>query len=147
MDYEDIQQALVDRLAALADTNKFNSYEVDIPVGAERDYVNKASIPYVLIDFGGKGQQRVDAQGITGTRDNMKVSSVVFEVVANNPAVVRKILRIVRDEFEGYSPDPAWGQLVEIIASPQYNPGGSTGGELYPPRYARSVAYVVDVDA
>jgi hypothetical protein len=147
MNYEDIQQAVIDKLGEIAATNKFDAYEVDVPVGTSRPYVEGASLPYVLVDFGGKGQQPVGAQGITGTRDDMKYSSVVFECVANNPAVVRTLLRIVRDTFEGYSPDPTWGQFVERIASPLYNRQPSTGGELYPARYGRTIAFVVDVDA
>jgi hypothetical protein len=145
--YEDIQQALVDKLGVLAATNTFDAYEVDVPIGTSRPYDARATLPYVLIDFGGKGAQSVGDQGITGTRDNMKWSSVVFEVVANNPATVRTLLRIVRDAFEGYSPDPRWGQLVERVASPLYDRQPSMGGELYPARYSRTIAYVVDVDA
>lgn len=147
MNYEDIQQVLVDKLTTLGEATKFDTYEVDVPVGTVRQYEDQASPPYVLIDFGQKGQQPVGAQGITGTRDDMKYTSVVFEVVANNPKTVRQILRIVRNEFEGFSPDPTWGELVERIASPLYDRQPSMGGELYPPRYARTIAYVIDVDA
>lgn len=145
--YEDIEQAIIDRLSDLATELKFDAYEVDVPIGTSRPYEDGSSLPYVLIDFGGKGQQPVGAQGITGTRDDMKYTSVVFEVVANNPKDIRQLLRILRDNFEGFSPDPTWGQLVERIASPLYNVAPSMGGELYPARYGRSLAYVVDVDA
>lgn len=147
MNYEDIEQVLVDKLIALGTTMKFDAYEVDVPIGSSRPYAEDASVPYVLIDFGGKGQQSVGAQGIVGTRSDMKWTSIVFQVVANNPKVVRAICRIVRDEFEGFSPDPRWGELVERTSSPLYYVQSSEGGELYPPRYGRQIAYVVDVDA
>lgn len=147
MTYDEIEQVVVDKLFALAAVQKFDAYEVDVPIGEDREYVNGASIPYVLIDFGSKGQQYNSNQGITGTRDDMKVASLVMEVVANNPKVVRQLSRIIRDNFEGYSPDPHWGQFVERVASPLYYVQVSDGGEFYPPRYARSIAYVFDVDA
>lgn len=147
MNYEDIEQAVIDKLFALAEETKFDAYETDVPVGATRPYDQQASLPYVLIDFGGKGQQNTWEQGIIGTRHNMKWTSVVFEVVANNPAVVRQLSRIIRDNFEGYTPDVTWGEFVEKVASPLYAVPSSQGGELYPPRYGRQIAYTVDVDA
>lgn len=145
--YEDIEQVLVDKLTALGVAQKFDTYEVDAPVGVPNQTSSALTLPFVVIDFGGKGQQPVGVQGITGTRDDMKYTSVVFEIVSANPAVTRMVCRIIRDNFEGFSPDSTWGELVERIASPLYNRQASTGGELYPPRYARSIAYVVDVDA
>lgn len=146
-EYYEVQQRVVDKLTALAAEQKFDAYEVDVPVGTDRPNVEHNTVPYVLIDFGGKGQQGYEDQGITGTRDNLKWTSVVFDIVANNPQVVRRICSIIRDNFEGYSPDPRWGEFVERVASPLHDRQPSSGGEFYPPRYARSIGYVVDVDA
>lgn len=147
MTFDEIQQVVVDRLFEIAARDKFDAYEVDVPVGSARPNVEHNTNPYVLIDFGGKGQTTYENQGITGTRDNMKWTSVVFEVVTNNPSTNRKISRIIRDEFEGYSPDPTWGEFIERVAAPMHDRQPSSGGEFYPPRYSRAIGYVVDVDA
>jgi hypothetical protein len=147
MSFEDIQQSIIDKLKALGDAQKFDVYEVDIPVGSDRPDVEHAVVPYILIDFGGKGQQSAYNQGITGTRNDMKWTSVVMEAVANDPGIIRKLMGIIRDNFEGYIADPTWGEFIERVSSPVYSPVRPQGGQFYPPRYARTITYVVDVDA
>jgi hypothetical protein len=145
--FTDIQQLVIDRLDALGDQYKFDTYETDIPVGTDRANEQHAIKPYVIVDFGNRGQQDTYSQGITGTRDNLKYLSIVFEIVSNNPAVTRRITNIVDDSFMGWSPDKTWGEFVNRIAAPLYSRQPSEGGEFYPPRYYRTIAYVVDVDA
>jgi len=145
-DFTAIQQEVIDKLTALGEYFKFDTYETDIPVGEDRPNEQHAIQPYVLIDFGNKGQSE-DGQGITTTRDNLKYLTVVFEIVSNNPSVTRRITNIVDDAFMGWSPHKTWGEFVNRIAAPQYTRQPSEGGEFYPPRYYRTIAYVVDVDA
>lgn len=147
MNFEDIEDLCVQRLKTLADVNKFDAFETDIPVGTLRPNEQHAIVPYVIIDFGNPGQVDVGEQGITGTRDNMNYLSVVFEIVSNNPSVTRKIARIVDDEFKGWSPDKTWGEFVNRVAAPMYTRMPPEGGEFFPPRYYRTIAYVVDVNA
>lgn len=147
LSYDECQQLVIDKLDALGAAMKFDTYETDIPVGMERPEPNLAITPYVLIDFGNKGQVDYADQGITSTRDNLKYLSVVFEVVSNNPAVTRQIGNILTDEFDGWSPNSAWGEFTTRIAAPLYARTPPEGGEFFPPRYYRTIAYVVDVDA
>lgn len=143
----DIQQLCIQKLDDLGATNKFDTYETDVPIGTQRPDVNYSTTPYVIIDFGNKSVQALTDRGITGMRDDLKYMSVVFEVVSNNPATSRQVADIITDAFDGYQPDPTWGEFDGHITSPPITITSAQGGEIFPPRYHRTLAYVVDVDA
>lgn len=143
----DVQESIINRLRALGATQKFDVYDTDIPVGTNRPNQQHAIVPYVLVDIGVRGQASPEDQGITGTRDNLKYTSIVFEIVSNNPATTRQITNYVDNEFMGWSPHKTWGEFVNRVPAPMYVRQAPEGGEFYPPRYYRNIAYVVDVDA
>lgn len=148
MNLTDIQDSIFAKLQALGVETVFDVYETDIPVGTNRPNKEHAISPYVLIDFGNPGQViDQDYKGIVGTRADLKYLSIIFEIVSNNPATTRQIAGIVNDAFEGYVPHETWGEMVARVAAPMYTRQAPEGGEFYPPRYYRTIAYVVDVNA
>lgn len=142
MNMIEIQDAVLDHLKA---TDLPNVWEGAVPAGFALPKQNGAYLPYAVVSFGGKTQVAQPNQGITGTRDDMKWSSVAVEVVGQSARDVRVAGQVVRDALEGYEPDPAWGQLSERLAGdyqvlkPEY--------ELWPVRHATGIVFSVMVDA
>lgn len=144
-DFETVQDQLYQLLRDLGDTYKFKVFEVAVPTGYKLPMEHNVHMPYVLISFGGKSPVAGPQQGITGTRQDLKNTSVALECVANSPASVRKVVRIVRNAFEGYQPDPSWGELVERLSGdytvnvPDY--------DLWPVRYATGIVFNTHANA
>lgn len=137
---------ILSRAEALATAQKFDVFDTQIPTGYRLAYQNNASVPYVLLDFGDKSQVEPTAQGITSTKDNMKWTTILFEVVTPNPATNRQIKAILRNSFEGWVPDDGWGEMIERYNA-RYRPVESEGTEFWPARFATSLVYVADIDA
>lgn len=143
-DFTEAQDTILARLEARGAVDKFDVFEDSVPVGHKFETYGPRT-PYVTVTFGGKAQVQFSQQGITGTRDNMKNTSVGIEVVAVGPRAVRLIADAVRDELEGYTPSSRWGELGERLA------GSYTvlkpESEVWPVRYASSVMFSATADA
>jgi hypothetical protein len=145
MAFEDVQDAILDMVEARGATDKFDVYEIDIPAGKKPRMENGAILPYVLISFGGKTPVALQNQRIDSSKNDLKWTSVAFECVANSGRDVRKLTKIIREMFEGYSPDPDWGELTErlsgdyTVLTPDY--------DLSPPRNATGIVFNTNVGA
>jgi hypothetical protein len=137
---------ILTRLKALAETNRFDAFDTHIPAGYATQYQDKAPLPYVLVDFGDKAEQPQTSQGITGTRDDMKWTVVMFEVVSPAPDTNRAVKAILRDAFEGWVPDAGWGEMVERYYA-RYSVQEPEGTEFWPARFTSVLSYVADIDA
>lgn len=144
--FDDGIAAILQRMKTLAQSQKFDAFDTQIPTGYRTQYENKAPLPYVLMDFGDKAQAELTSQGITGTRDDMKWTTVIFEVVAPASDTMRQIKSIVRNSFEGWVPTAGWGELVERYNA-RYALNEPEGTEFWPARYASGLVYVADIDA
>lgn len=134
------------RAKALGAENTFDVFDTHIPAGYLTQYQNKAPLPYVLVDFGDKSEQPQSNQGITGTRDDMKWTVVMFEVVSPAPDTNRTLKAILRDSFEGWVPDQGWGEMVERYYA-RYSVQEPEGTEFWPARFTSVLSYVADIDA
>lgn len=144
MDFEDVQELIIQRLAQAAAVNKFSWFEVDVPLGISLPSENGSRWPYVLISFGGKSPVAESNQSIAGTLYDLKWTSIAFEVVAESPSDMRKVLKIIRRLYEGFSPDPSWGEFVERLS------GDYTvlkpDSDLLPVRYSTGIVFNTNVD-
>jgi hypothetical protein len=138
--------SIISRMKALAQANTFDAFDTQIPTGYATQYQNKAPLPYVLMDFGDKAQAETQNQGIAGTRNDLKWTTVIFEVVAPASDTMRQVKSILRDSFEGWTPTPGWGEMVERYNA-RYSLNAPEGTEFWPARYASALVYVADIDA
>jgi hypothetical protein len=142
---EDVQDTILARIKTLGAEKKFGVFETAIPLGYEATERFGQHEPYVLIGFGGQSSVSEDLQGITGTVDDLKWTSVAAEVVSNSPSTSRRIAGIIRTSLEGYVPDERWGQLVEqmsgdyTVKNPEY--------DLWPVRFARGMVFTTNSNA
>jgi hypothetical protein len=144
-DFIDAQNTILARVEALGADQKFDVFEVAIPLGYERSEAFIQHEPYVLVSFGGKAAVAEDEQGITGTRDDIKRTSVGLEIVGNAPLTVRLIGDILRNSLDGFIPNDSWGELVERMAG-DYTVR-DPNFELWPVRYAQGIVYNTNADA
>lgn len=147
MEFEDVQDLLIERLreGTYAGMKIPNVFEVSVPAGFMLPKVNGAELPYALISFGGMSPVANRNKGINSTRDDLKWTAVAVEAVGTSPKDVRKVTKIVRGLFEGYSPDPSWGELEEQLA------GDYTvlqpDADLSPVRYATGIVFNTNTNA
>lgn len=136
LSFEDAQEALMDRLKA---TDIPNVFEADVPPGFILPTQNNAHLPYVCISFGGMAPIAGHSLGITGSRQDLKRTSVIVQCFGDSPKDVRTISRIVREQFEGYEVDATWGQLSETVASDyrMWAPDHT----MWPVRYVTGIYY------
>lgn len=145
MKLADNQDKVFDRLVALGADKKFGVFEGAIPLGYEQTVEFGQHAPYIIVGFGGQSEVQMGYQGISGTRDNLKWTSVAVEAVANSPATVRRVADLIRDSLEGFSPDEDWGELVEqmsgdySIRRPEF--------DLWPVRYASGMVFSANSNA
>lgn len=138
----DVQNSLIERLL---DAGVPNVWEGTVPAGIELPKQNGVYLPYAVVTFGGHSPVAQAMQGITSSADDLKWTSVAVEVVAPTPAMARQVEEIVRAQFEGYIPDPRWGQLREQLSDsytvkvPDF--------ELWPVRFVRASVYNTQLNA
>lgn len=143
VDFNVVQDEVLARVEALGEVEKFLVFETAVPVGYPLVETGGAPTPYVLVSFGGKSPVAGYQQGITGTRDDLKLTSVAVECVAASPRTARQVANIVRDELTGYAPD-SWGELVERLSGdyqvrvPDY--------DLWPVRFAAGIVFNTNAD-
>lgn len=118
MDFEDVQEILIDRLKneSYKGMKIPSVFEVSVPAGLILPKANGAELPYALISFGGQSPVAQRNKGIVSTTEDVKWTAVAVEAIATNPADVRQVTKIVRGLFEGFSPHPSWGELEEQLA-------------------------------
>lgn len=133
----DIQrEALITRLKAAGIPNV---WEQVVPAGVDLPRQNGVVLPYVLIGFGGQAPVAMRNQGITSSRDDLKVTSVSTEAIGASPGDARKIEGIVRAQLEGYEVGPGWGELREQL-SDSYTVR-VPDSQLFPVRFVRAAVW------
>lgn len=147
MDFEDVQDSLVERLR----TQSYNGwkipnvFEVSVPAGFILPKSNDVELPYALISFGGMSPVAVRNKGIQSSTEDLKWTAVAVEAIGTSPRDVRKVTKIIRGLFEGHSPDPSWGELEEQLA------GDYTvlqpDADLSPVRYATGIVFNTHTNA
>lgn len=136
------RDALIDVLLAAGIPNV---WEQTVPAGDVLPRQNGIYLPYAIISFGGFQPVSQDMQGITGSRDDLKWTSVAVQSIGASPRDARTVETIVRDTLEGYNPGPGWGLLREQLSDaysvkvPDF--------ELWPVRHARTVVFNANVGA
>lgn len=147
MDFEDVQDSLVERLKTQTYKGMYipNVFEVSVPAGFILPKDNGAELPYALISFGGMSPVAIRNKGILSSTEDLKWTAVAVEAVGTSPRDVRLVTKIVRGLFEGYSPDPSWGELEEQLA------GDYTvlqpDSDLNPVRYATGIVFNTNTNA
>lgn len=132
-------------LALLRATDIPNVFDGVVPTGFKLPVQNNAHLPYICVSFGGKSPVAMRSQGIDGSRNDIKRTTVAVECVGDSPADVRKVCEIVRDVLEGYIVDVSWGELSETLAGDytMYKPEYT----LWPIRFAVGIHYSALVNA
>lgn len=147
MEFEDVQDLLVERLKTQSyKGNKIpNVFEVAVPAGLILPKVNGVELPYVIISFGGQSPMALRNKGIVSSSEDLKWTAVAVEAIATSPRDVRMVTKIVRGLFEGFSPDPSWGELEEQLA------GDYTvlkpDADLSPVRFATGIVFNTNTNA
>lgn len=116
-----------------------NVWEQVVPAGVELPTQNGRVLPYVLIGFGGQAPVAMRNQGITSSRDDLKVTSISIEAVGASPGDARRVENIVRDQLEGYDVGPGWGELREQL-SDSYTVR-VPDSQLFPVRFVRAAVW------
>jgi hypothetical protein len=145
MNLEEVQDVVFNRVAALGVEQKFGVFEGSIPLGYELTKQFGQQNPYVIVSFGGQGEVQMGYQGITGTRDNLKTTSVAVECVSNAPRTSRVLAGLIRDSLDGFCPDESWGQLVEQLSG-EYSVR-NVDYDLWPVRFARGILFEANSNA
>lgn len=130
------RESLITRLKAAGVPNV---WEQVVPSGVELPRQNGVVLPYVLIGFGGQAPVAMRNQGITSSRDDLKVTSVSIEAVGASPGDARKVEGIVRGQLEGYDVGPGWGELREQL-SDSYTVR-VPDSQLFPVRFVRAAVW------
>lgn len=115
-DFLDEQNRLIDKIKALAVTNKFSAFDGAIPTGEQLHKTNGRYWPYIVYGLGGKTEAANRHQGITSSKEDVKWTSLVFFCVGDTPNTVRKLKDLLRNEFEGYIPAVGWGEFTEVLS-------------------------------
>ncbi len=140
-DFETVQDALLTRLRTSQIPNVF---ETSVPPGYLLPKQNGVHLPYALITFGGKSPMANRYKNLQSTKLDAKWTSVAVECVGDSQRDCRTVSKIVRNLFEGYTPDVTWGELEEQLSGdytvkvPEY--------ELWPVRYATGIVFNTVVD-
>jgi hypothetical protein len=145
MNLEEAQDAVIERVKAVGAQYKFDVFEGSIPLGYELTKQFGQQNPYVIVTFGGQGEVQRGHQGITGTRDNLRITSVAVECVSNAPKTSRVLVGLIRDSLDGFSPDESWGQLVEQLSG-EYSVR-NVDYDLWPVRFARGILFEANSNA
>lgn len=122
-----------------------NVWESSVPAGVTLPRENGVHLPYAVVTFGGQSPVTRSNQGIVSSREDLKWTTVAVECVGDSQRDARVVANIVRDLLEGYSPDPDWGELSEVLsgdyslAKPDY--------DLPPVRYATGIVFNTNVNA
>lgn len=120
-------------------------FEGAVPAGVTLPKMNGVILPYIIVSFGGMSPQANRNKGITNSKDDVKWTSVNVEAIGASQRDARVVAHEVRKLLEGYSPDPSWGELEEILSGdyavrvPDY--------DLSPVRYAVGVVFNVVANA
>lgn len=114
-DFLETQNALIDKIEALAAQKKFSVFDGAIPSGQDLKQTNGRYWPYVVYSFGGKTQAANRHRGISSSAEDVKWSALVFYCVGDTNATVRKLKEVLRQEFEGYVPTLGWGEFTEVL--------------------------------
>lgn len=114
-DFLETQNALIDKIEALAAQKKFSVFDGAIPSGQDLKQTNGRYWPYVVYSFGGKTQAANRHRGISSSAEDVKWSAIVFYCVGDTNATVRKLKEVLRQEFEGYVPTIGWGEFTEVL--------------------------------
>lgn len=123
----------------LLDAGVPNVWEQVVPSGVELPRQNGVVLPYVLIGFGGQAPVAMRNQGITSSRDDLKVTSISIEAIGASPGDARKVEGIVRNQLEGYEVGPGWGELREQL-SDSYTVR-VPDSQLFPVRFVRAAVW------
>lgn len=138
-DFLTVQDEMIAKIEAIADTQMFSTYDGAIPSGADLKSTNGRYWPYVVYSFGGKTQAANRHRGISSSAEDVKWTAVVFYCVGDTKSTVRKLQNIIRTEFEGYVPALGWGELTEVLT-------GDFGiskpdPDLIPLRFGETIAF------
>ena len=114
-DFLETQNALIDKIEALAAQKKFSVFDGAIPSGQDLKQTNGRYWPYVVYSFGGKTQAANRHRGISSSAEDVKWSALVFYCGGDTNATVRKLKEVLRQEFEGYVPTLGWGEFTEVL--------------------------------
>lgn len=114
-EFLDTQDALIERIEELGRIYRFGVYDGAIPSGEELKSQNGRYWPYIVFSFGGKSEAATRMRGITSTADDVKWTSLVFYCVGDTKGTIRRLMDLLRTEFEGKSPALGWGQFTEVL--------------------------------
>ena len=138
-EFLDTQKAIVAKIKALGAAKKFSVFDGAVPTGDQLETTNGRYWPYVVFGLGGKTEAANRHQGITSSKEDVKWTSLVFFCVGDTSNTVRTLKDVLREEFEGYSPEPWLGQYTEVLT-------GDFGiskpdPDLIPLRFGETIAF------
>lgn len=145
MDFEDVQDALLERLKVGGEGLGFDVFETALPLGYKAREENGRIVPYALVSFGGKSPVAMSAQGIVGTRKDLRWTSVAVECIGASQSDARKLAKIIRDLLDGYQPDDTWGELIERLSG-DYTVQ-QPDADIWAPRYATGIVFNTNTNA
>jgi len=113
-------------------------FEGDVPQGEQipMDAAGRVR-PYLVVIYGGLQRPAQRKRGITSTRDDIKIHTLLFLVTGQTVGQANELSDDVRDVFEGFEPEGA-GEMAEETSGNAKYPADST---LKPTRYTNMLAY------
>lgn len=145
MEFEDVQDHLIQRLEDAGTANGFDVFETALPLGYKAREQNGRIVPYALISFGGKSPVAMSNQGIVGTKKDLRWTSVAVECIGASQGDARKLAKIIRERLDGYAPDDTWGELIERLSG-DYTVQ-QPDADIWPPRYATGIVFNTNANA